>query len=171
MALHGIKNRLDIDTSARISGRPATLPFQVGESVTGLCLGRHSSNVLQLIKWASTSLIPQQMSSSTHSHPPPPLAHATEVPPADLFGLQRRHCCIDHHRLHANTLKVMQCKSVVLRPKMEHGVSSFPGAVQRTVNESVEPFLGSRLVGSMFSRRSQVREFRATESLPSVVRG
>ena len=62
-ALPGIprkRNRLDIDKSARISGRPAIIPpFQGGGSVVRLSLGKLLLvNLLQVVKRTNTSLIP-----------------------------------------------------------------------------------------------------------------
>ena len=51
---------MDIDRSARISGRPAIPPFQGGRSVIRLSLGKLLVSLLQVVKRTNTPLIPQQ---------------------------------------------------------------------------------------------------------------
>ena len=53
--------------SARVSGPPAIPPFQGGESVIRLSLGKLLVNLLQVVKRTNTPLIPQQMASSTYT--------------------------------------------------------------------------------------------------------
>ena len=51
-------NRLDIDGSARISGRPAISPFQGGKVLVRLSLGKLLVNLLQVVKRTNTPLVP-----------------------------------------------------------------------------------------------------------------
>ena len=50
---------MDIDTSARIFGRPTTSPFQEERVYLYCSLGRRLVNLLQAVKWINTPLVPQ----------------------------------------------------------------------------------------------------------------
>ena len=57
-------NRVDIDTSIRMSGRSAIPPFQGGRVFIRLSFGRQLVNILQVVERTNTPLIPQHMASS-----------------------------------------------------------------------------------------------------------
>ena len=55
----GHRNRMDIDRSARVPGRPVIPPFQgVGELFIRLSLGKPLVNLWQVVKRINTPLIP-----------------------------------------------------------------------------------------------------------------